>query len=76
MFPSDVVGPMKNESFGSTKYFVTFIDDYSRCVTVYQIKHKSELLERFKEWEAAVTNQAECKIKTLRTDNGDEYSST
>ena len=40
------------------------------------MKHKSEVLEKFKEWEAAVTNQADCKIKTLRTDNGGEYTST
>ena len=73
---SDVAGPMKTESFGGAKYFVTFIDDYSRCVTVYPMKHKSEVLEKFKEWEAAVTNQADCKIKTLRTDNGGEYTST
>jgi hypothetical protein len=73
---SDVAGPMKTESFGGAKYFVTFIDDYSRCVTVDPMKYKSEVLEKFKEWEAAVTNQAEFKIKTLRTDNGGEYTST
>ena len=73
---SDVAGPMKAESFGGAKYFVTFIDNYSRCITVYPMKHKSEVLEKFKEWEAAVTNQADCKIKTLRTDNGGEYTST
>ena len=32
---SDVAGPMKVESFGSARYFVTFIDDCFRCVTVY-----------------------------------------
>ena len=35
--------------------------------------HKSEVLDKFKEWEAVVTNQANCKIKTLRTDNEGEY---
>ena len=54
---------------------MTFIDDYSRCVTVYPITHKSEVLHKFKEWEAVVTNQVNCKIKTLRTDNGGEYMS-
>ena len=52
---------------------MSFIDDYSRCVTVYPITNKSEVLEKFKEWEAIETNQADCKIKTLRTDNGGEY---
>ena len=27
---SDVWGPMKTESIGGVKYFLTFIDDYSR----------------------------------------------
>ena len=72
---SDVAGPMNTESFGGAKYFVTFIDDYSRCVSVYPIKYKSEVLTKFKEWELAVTNQADCHIKTLRTDNGGEYLS-
>ena len=71
----DVAGPMKMESLGGARYFVTFIDDYSRCVTVYPIAHKSEVLDKFKEWEAAVTNQVDYKIKTLRTDNGGEYMS-
>jgi hypothetical protein len=61
---------MKTESFGGARYF--FIDDYSRCVTVYPITHKSEVLDKFKEWEAVVTNQADFKIKTLRTDNEKE----
>ena len=72
---SDVAGPMKTESLGGARYFVTFIDDFSRCVTVYPITQKSEVLDKFKEWEAVVTNQADCKIKTLRTDNGGEYMS-
>ena len=59
---SDVAGPMKTESFGGAKYFFTFIDDFSRCVAVYPMKYKSEVLEKFMEWEAAVTNQAEFKI--------------
>lgn len=72
---SDVAGPMKTESYGGCKYFVTFIDDYSRCVTVYPMKHKSETLSKFKLWEAYVTNETGCTIKTLRTDNGGEYMS-
>ena len=38
---SDVCGPMQTESLGGHKYFVTFIDDYSRCCAVYFIKQKS-----------------------------------
>ena len=47
---SDVCGPMPTESIGGCKYFVTFIDDYSHCCNVYFMKHKSEVLEKLKEF--------------------------
>ena len=71
---SDVCGPM-TESIGGSRYFVTFIDDYSRCCAVYFMKSKSEVFERFKEFEAIVVNQSGQKIGTLRSDNGGEYLS-
>ena len=71
---SDVAGPMKTESLGGARYFVTFIDDFSRCVTVYPITQKSGVLDKFKECEAVVINRADCKIKTLWTDNEGEYN--
>ena len=70
---SDVCGPMQTESFGGQKYFVTFIDDYSRCCAVYLMRNKSEVLEKFKEFEASATNESNQRIGTLRTDNGGEY---
>eukprot|EP00795_Rhopilema_esculentum_P015799 gene15799-biopygen5210 len=72
---SDVCGPMSIQSFSGKRYFVTFIDDNSRCVKVYFIRKKSEVLKRFKEFEASATNEAACKIGTLRTDNGGEFVS-
>ena len=72
---SDVCGPMQTESFGGRKYFVTFIDDYSRCCAVYFLKQKSEVFDKFKKFEAEVTNKCGHSIGTLRTDNGGEYLS-
>ena len=40
---SDVCGPMSTKSIGGSRYFVTFIDDYSRCCSVYFIKNLSYL---------------------------------
>ena len=62
---SDVCGPMPKESIGGRKYFVTFIDDYSRCCQVYLLRHKSEVLEKFKEFEAATTNDNGERIGNL-----------
>jgi hypothetical protein len=55
---SDMCGPMQTESFGRARYFVTITDDYSLCCTVYFMKQKLEVLEKFKEFEAAATNKA------------------
>lgn len=70
---SDVCGPMENASIGGARYFLTFIDDYSRKVFVYFLKAKSEVLETFKEFKQMVENQTERRIKVIRTDNGTEY---
>lgn len=71
----DVCGPMQTRSIGGQNNFVTFIDDYSQCCAVYFLKQKSEVFDKFKEFEAIVTNECGHSIGTLRTDNGGEYLS-
>lgn len=73
---SDVWGPTTISSIGGKHYFVTFIDDHSRKVWVYFLKHKSEVFEAFKIWKAMVENETGLKVKKLRTDNGGEYEDT
>jgi len=68
-------GPMLVESLGGKRYFVTFIDDYSRCCMVHFMKHKSEIINKFREFETIVTNECDLKLGALRTDNGGEYIS-
>lgn len=70
---SDLCGPMESESFTKAKYFVTFIDDYSRLVFTYFLVNKSDAFEKFKEFKEYVENATGKKIKILRTDNGLEY---
>ena len=43
---------------------------------VFFLKHKSEVFEKFKEFEAITTNDSGCKIGRFRTDNGGEYISS
>lgn len=62
-------------SLGGARYFVSFIDDFSRRVWVYPIKRKSDVFEVFKAFKARVELESEKKIKCLRTDNGGEYTS-
>ena len=64
---------MSVRSMGGAKYFVTFIDDFSRKVWVYVLKTKDQVLSMFKQFQVSVERETEKKIKCLRTDNGGEY---
>ena len=71
---SDVWGPF-SLSIDGFKYFVTFIDDFSKVTWVYLLKSKSEVFECFKDFHRLVITHFSAHIKTLRTDNGTEYTS-
>jgi len=72
---TDVWGPSPATSIESARYYVTFIDDFSRRVWVYFLKQKSEVFQKFKERKTMVENQKGQKVKFLRSDNGGEYTS-
>nr|GFB58473.1 retrovirus-related Pol polyprotein from transposon TNT 1-94 [Tanacetum cinerariifolium] len=72
---ADLCGPMKSESLAGSKYFLLFIDDYSRMSWVYFLKLKSESFECFKKFKAMVEKQSGKVVKVLRTDRGGEFLS-
>jgi len=60
-------------SLGNKKYFITFIDDYSRFCYVFLLHAKDEALDKFKVYKTKVELQHSDLIKKLRTDRGGEY---
>ncbi|CAF4918661.1 unnamed protein product [Pieris macdunnoughi] len=72
---ADVCGPMETKSIGYSRYFLFFVDDFSRMSFVYFLQNKSEVYSYFKEFKAMVEKQMNCSIKVLRTDNGTEFCS-
>ena len=50
----DVWGPYPVSLLGGSRFYVTFIDDFSRKVWVYFLKHKSDVFANFKKWKAEV----------------------
>lgn len=72
---TDVCGPMRTESIGGSRYFVTFTDDCTRLCVVHFVRQKSDVLNKFKEYKAYVENKTGYKIGALRCDNGGEYMS-
>ncbi|SGZ06990.1 BQ5605_C031g10985 [Microbotryum silenes-dioicae] len=72
---SDVLS-FPEESINHFRYLVTFVDDYSRKTWVYPISHKSDVLPTFKDWLLEIENATGRRLKTLQSDNGDEYISS
>ncbi|KAA3483055.1 Retrovirus-related Pol polyprotein from transposon TNT 1-94 [Gossypium australe] len=72
---TDVCGPMKTQSLNGSRYFILFINDYSRFCWVYFLKHISKVASVFWKFKAAAETKSGCKLKTLRSDNGTEYTS-
>ena len=57
------------------RFYITFIDDYSRYTRVYFLRNKDEARVVFIKYKNEVENQLSKKIKKLRTDKGREYES-
>ena len=72
---SDLHGPLPVQTFSHFRYWISFIDDYSRFAHVFLLKNKSEAFGAFKRYKALVENQLGCSIKMLRDDKGGEYVS-
>jgi len=63
---SDICGPMPTNLIGGSKsYFDTFIDDYTRCCKVNFMRNKSEVFDKFKEYELLTTNKCDFSIGNL-----------
>ncbi|KAL6210823.1 hypothetical protein ACLB2K_016055 [Fragaria x ananassa] len=56
-----------------SKYFVTFLDDFSRKIWAYFMNEKSEVLFKVKKGKSKVGNLEGRKIKYLRNNGGSEY---
>jgi histone deacetylase 1/2 len=62
-----------SDSVGGKKYYVSFIDDYSKFTWIYLLKFKSEVFEKFHEFQKLAERLFDRKILTMQTDWGGEY---
>lgn len=69
---SDVWGPAPT-SVGGKKYYVSFVDDYSKYTWVYLLKFKADVFKTFHEFQALVERRFDRKIISMQTDWGGEY---
>ncbi|KAH9735468.1 Integrase catalytic domain-containing protein [Citrus sinensis] len=70
---TDICGPFTHIAIGGYKYFITFIDNFSRYGHIELLTEKSEYLSVFQAFKANVELQKGKKIKAVRSDRGGEY---
>ena len=70
---TDLCKPFVPPGIGGYKYFITFIDDFSRYGHIELIREKSESLDAFKVFKTNVELQKGKKIKAVNSDRGGEY---
>ena len=72
---TNIWGPSQDESTLRFWYFVTFIDDYSRCTWLFLMKTRTELFSIFQKFHTEIRTQFNTFICILRSDNAKEYLS-
>lgn len=69
---TDLNGPHRTTGYTGEKYFLSFIDDYSKLGKVYCIQSKGQVIDCFKEYVNGMQNLTGKIIKEIRCDNGKE----
>ena len=70
---SDIWGPAPTPSMGGSRYFVLFIDDYSRYTWIFMMKNRHELPQIYINFAKMIKTQFSKTIKVFRRDNAMEY---
>jgi hypothetical protein len=60
-------------SDGRYKYYMSFIDDFSKFTLIYLLKNRFEVFQWFHEFQALFEHLFDRKIIAMQTDWGGEY---
>lgn len=72
----DVCGSFEVHSLGGNKYFVSFVDDFTRMTWVSLINFKPVVFVEFHKFNMKAENQIGQRLEILKTDGGDKFNST
>ena len=72
---ADIWGPSPILSTTSYKFYITFVDVFSRFTWIYFLKRKSEALDCFIHFKTQAENQLNTKLKIFQSDWGGEFRS-
>ncbi|PKU68032.1 Retrovirus-related Pol polyprotein from transposon TNT 1-94 [Dendrobium catenatum] len=70
---SDVWGPSPIPSHQGFKYYVIFVDDFSRYIWLFLLMHKFEVTNIFIQFVHFIERQTKYKVQTVRIDGGGEF---
>nr|GEY95322.1 retrovirus-related Pol polyprotein from transposon TNT 1-94 [Tanacetum cinerariifolium] len=71
----DIWGGYRIPSYTRANFFLTIVDDYSRSIWVFLIKHKSDASRCLMNFYKLIEVQFGKHIKRVRCDNGEEFTS-
>ena len=74
-FHIDVCGPFSVDLIEKRKYYVIFVDDFSRKCSIFFMHNKDQTFSKFCEFKALVEKELGKQLMTLRSNNGGEYIS-
>ena len=70
---SDVQGPSPISTPGGSRYFVIFVDDFSRYTWIYLFKNRYELYQIYRDFTKMIKTRFSKPIKVFISDNAQEY---
>ena len=71
---SDILGPPPVPTEGGSKYFVIFVDDFSRYTWIYLLHYRSELVSIYQTFRKMIETQFNRTVKVFQSDNAQEYN--
>jgi hypothetical protein len=72
---TNVCGPFSVASTTKHRYYVIFVDNFSRKCWIFFMQKKDQTFSNFCEFKALVEKELGKQVKDLRRDNGGEYIS-
>jgi hypothetical protein len=70
---TDVWGPSPTLSYNGNRYYVCFVDDFSKFIWLFPITSKSDVYNIFLKFQLFVERQFDRKIKCVQSDWGGEF---
>ena len=71
----DIWGPASEKSTSDAKYFILFLDDFSRYTWFYPLHIKDQAFPMFQQFKLQIKNQFDDNIKYMQYDNEGEFKS-